>query len=58
MTLEFVTIDNGEEVDWIDPVVFYKDCGAYWRVDNGYHTYHVDKRPNREIVVREYIESS
>lgn len=56
MTLEFVVIDDGKEVDWIDPVISYDDCGDHWKVDNGYGIYRVDHQPNRETVVRKRIE--
>ena len=57
MNLECVTIDDGVEIDWIDPVISLDEHSDMWLIDNGYCTYRVDKRPNREIIVRGRVES-
>ena len=52
MNSEFVVFDDGEESDWIDPVVHANETGAAWFVDNGHHTYEIPKLPGRTIAVR------
>lgn len=52
MATEIVTIDNGVETDWIDPVVEVRETADAWLVDNGYGTYEIEKRPGRTVIER------
>lgn len=52
MTTEFVVIDHGKEVDWIDPVVSVSEDESFWYVNNGHYTYHVEKSKCRESAIR------
>ena len=58
MSSEFVVFDDGEEADWIDPVVSVSpvvsvnETGAAWFVDNGCATYEVPKLPGRTVAIR------
>lgn len=50
---EAVLLENGKEIDWIDPVIFIKENNYEWIIDNGNYKYHINKQDNRELVIRE-----
>ncbi|AWN04060.1 hypothetical protein PBI_PEREGRIN_235 [Rhodococcus phage Peregrin] len=52
MTSEFVVIENGQEVEWIDPVISVIENSECWVVDNGHYQYSVVKGPGRTMIIR------
>ena len=53
MSQEAVLLENGREIDWIDPVISVKENEYDWIIDNGHYKYHINKQDNRELVIRE-----
>jgi hypothetical protein len=52
MTSEFVVIENGQEVEWIDPVINVEEHSDHWLVNNGHYYYPVVKGPGRTMIIR------
>lgn len=53
MEQEAVILQNGKEIDWIDPVISVEENNYDWIIDNGHYRYHINKQDNRELVIRE-----
>lgn len=53
MIQEAVVFENGNETDWIDPVISLREDESFWYVFNGHYTYHIEKSKYRELIVRE-----
>lgn len=50
---EAVLLENGKEIDWIDPVISVEENEYDWIIDNGLYKYHLKKKNNRELILRE-----
>lgn len=50
---EAVLFENGREIDWIDPVISVEEDNYEWIIDNGFYKYHLKKKDNRELIIRE-----
>ena len=53
MGQEAVVFENGKEIDWVDPVFSVVENNHEWIIDNGHYRYHINKRDNRELILRE-----
>lgn len=53
MGQEAVLFENGKEIDWIDPVISVEENDYDWIIDNGFYKYHLKKKNNRKLVIRE-----
>lgn len=49
---EFVVIEDGKEVDWIDPVLSLEETETHWHIDNGFSVYTVGRTPGRTHLIR------
>lgn len=57
MTRQFVLINPiGEEIDWIDPVIYYEETETHWVVDNDFHIYAIEKSKFPGCVARFKVE--
>ena len=52
MNQEAVLLENGVEIDWIDPVLAIHENEQEWCVHNGYNEYALEKKDNRELIIR------
>ena len=52
MGQQAVLLEDGVEVDWIDPVIAITEDGREGCIHNGYHEYVLEKKDNRELIVR------
>lgn len=52
MGQQAVLLEDGIEIDWIDPVVAIYEDQHEWCVHNGYHEYVLKKKDNRELIIR------
>lgn len=52
MGQQVVLLENGVEIDCIDSVVTIAEDEREWRIHNGYHEYALEKKDNRELIVR------
>lgn len=53
MMREAVLLENGKEIDWVDPVISIEENEHEWIIDNGFYKYHLKKKNNRELAIRE-----
>lgn len=53
MGQQAVLFEGGIEIDWIDPVISVEENEYDWIIDNGFYKYHLKKKNNRELVIRE-----
>lgn len=58
MSQEAILFENGQEIDWIDPVISIEENEHEWIVDNGYFKYHLTKGKYKELVIRNRSEHS
>ena len=52
MGQQAVLLEDGIEIDWIDPVVLIAEDEHEWCIHNGRHEYVLEKKDNRELIVR------
>ena len=50
--MEFVAFEDGQELEWVEPMVSVRETDEAWFVDSGHYVYEVAKRPGMTAEVR------